>query len=213
MRSLGRNSFVNCETYEMTRQRPSCPRSTIPKGLHQSAQGCEERATLDQAHKLLPNPNWVASMSRPEVPQPLQGCEPSGRTPRVARSSQPWAKSYNPVGIVRLIAFVTIATLFCLVALAETSVRPHAYVEPIALGEARWTSGFWADRFELCRMQMIPSMERLMSGTNYTHFLRNFEIAAGLAEGRYRGAPFNDGDFYKWMEAACATLAVEKNPE
>ncbi len=53
---------------------------------------------------------------------------------------------------------------------------------------------------------MIPGMWRLMSGTNYTHFLRNFEIAAGLAEGRSRGASFNDGDFYKWLEAACAML-------
>lgn len=90
---------------------------------------------------------------------------------------------------------------------------PHAKVEPLAPGETRWTSGFWLDRFELCRTQMIPSMERLMEGTNYSHFFRNFEIAAGLAEGRYRGAPFNDGDFYKWMEAAIATLAVEKNPK
>ncbi len=90
---------------------------------------------------------------------------------------------------------------------------PFAKVEPIALAEARWTSGFWADRFELCRTQMIPSMERLMTGTNYTQFFRNFEIAAGLAEGRSRGAPFNDGDFYKWMEAASATLAVTKGAD
>jgi hypothetical protein len=31
--------------------------------------------------------------------QPLQGCEFSGFLPRVARSSQPWAESFNPVGI------------------------------------------------------------------------------------------------------------------
>ena len=34
--------------------------------------------------------------------------------------------------------------------------------------------------------------------------LHNFEIAAGLAEGRHRGPPWNDGDFYKWLEAAAA---------
>ena len=50
-----------------------------------------------------------------------------------------------------------------------------------------------------------------MEGTNYTQFFRNFEIAAGLAEGKSRGAPFNDGDFYKWMEGASASLAVAKN--
>jgi uncharacterized protein len=87
----------------------------------------------------------------------------------------------------------------------------HAKVQAIQLSEARWASGFWADRFELCRTQMIPSMERLMEGTNYTQFFHNFEIAAGLAEGRSRGAPFNDGDFYKLIEGACSTLAVTNN--
>jgi uncharacterized protein len=86
--------------------------------------------------------------------------------------------------------------------------RPFATVQPLGLAEARWTSGFWADRFELCRTQMIPSMARLMAGTNYTQFFRNFEIAAGQAEGNSRGASFNDGDFYKWIESACATLAI-----
>lgn len=90
---------------------------------------------------------------------------------------------------------------------AAESIRPFAKVQPLALSEAHWTSGFWAERFELCRTQMIPSMERLMEGTNYTHFLRNFEIAAGLTEGKSRGASFNDGDFYKWIESACAALA------
>ena len=87
-----------------------------------------------------------------------------------------------------------------------------AQMEPLPLGAARWTSGFWADRFELCRAQMIPSMERLMEGTNDTQFFRNFEIAAGQVAGRSRGASFNDGDFYKWMEGATASLAIEKNP-
>ena len=116
--------------------------------------------------------------------------------------------SCTPSACVRVIAMLS----FGFSALANDA-RPYAKVEPLAPGEARWTTGFWGDRFELCRTQMIPGMERLMEGTNYTHFLRNFEIAAGLAEGRYRGAPFNDGDFYKWMEAAIASLAVKKNPE
>ena len=86
--------------------------------------------------------------------------------------------------------------------------RPFAKAQPIALTEARWTSGFWFDRFELCRTNMLPSMGRLMEGTNYSQFLRNFELAAGLAEGRYRGAPFNDGELYKLMQAASATYAI-----
>lgn len=92
--------------------------------------------------------------------------------------------------------------------IVDTTSSPYAKVHTIGLDEACWTSGFWQDRFELCRTQMVPSMEQLMSGTNYSQFLRNFEIAAGQASGKSRGATFNDGDFYKWMEGASATLAV-----
>ena len=106
-----------------------------------------------------------------------------------------------------------ILVMIGLVAQPAPAANPSrfAQMEPLPLGAARWTSGFWADRFELCRAQMIPSMERLMEGTNDTQFFRNFEIAAGQAAGRSRGASFNDGDFYKWMEGATASLAIEKN--
>ena len=107
---------------------------------------------------------------------------------------------------IRLSVFLALLCSIELQALATQS--PFAQVEPLALGEARWTSGFWADRFELCHTQMLPSMGRLMEGTNYSQYFRNFEIAAGLADGRYRGAPFNDGDFYKLIEGACAAYAV-----
>jgi DUF1680 family protein len=98
-------------------------------------------------------------------------------------------------------------------AVTDTSVSPYAVVRSIGLGEVHWTRGFWADKFELCRTQMIPSMERLMEGTNYSQFFRNFQIAAGLVEGKRRGATFNDGDFLKWLEGAAASLAVTNDPE
>ena len=90
----------------------------------------------------------------------------------------------------------------------DTTASPFAKVQTVGLDEVRWTDGFWADRFELCRTQMVPSMARLMQGTNYSQFYFNFEILAGLAEGKSRGASFNDGDFYKFLEGASATLAV-----
>src|SRR5262249_4420753 len=86
--------------------------------------------------------------------------------------------------------------------------QPVAKVEQLAPGESQWTRGFWADRFPPCRDVMVPAMGRLMEGTDYTQFCRNFEIAAGLAQGRARGAQFNDGDYYKWIEGASAILAV-----
>lgn len=85
---------------------------------------------------------------------------------------------------------------------AAHSRSPGATVQPLPVNAVRWTDGFWADRFEVCRTQTIQNMWRLMAGTEYSHYLENFRVAAGLKEGRYRGAPFNDGDFYKWLEAA-----------
>ena len=116
------------------------------------------------------------------------------------------------VGRWMLLVFLIIS-LFAFSATAEpgvvdTTASPFAKIRTVGLGETRWTDGFWADRFELCRTQMVPSMGRLMEGTNYSQFFRNFEIAAGLAGGKSRGATFNDGDFYKWLEGAGATLAV-----
>ena len=118
----------------------------------------------------------------------------------------------------RTIFFGGLIVLVCLLALpgalaaekavTDTSASTHAKVQAVGLNEVHWTQGFWADRFELCRTQMVPSMARLMEGTNYTQFFRNFEIAAGLKTGRPRGASFNDGDFYKFLEGASATLAV-----
>src|SRR4051812_899497 len=95
--------------------------------------------------------------------------------------------------------------------LVDTISSPFAQVRTVGLDEAHWTRGFWADRFELCRTQMVPSMARLMDGTNYSQFLRNFEITAGLAEGKSRGATFNDGDFYKFLEGASSILAVKND--
>jgi hypothetical protein len=82
----------------------------------------------------------------------------------------------------------------------------HAVVSPASPEATRWTSGLWAERREVCREQIVPMLWEIMEGTSRTHYLQNFRIAAGLAEGRHRGAPFNDGDFYKCLEAICALL-------
>ena len=92
--------------------------------------------------------------------------------------------------------------------LVDTTSSPFARIQTVGFDDVRWTHGFWADRFELCRAQMVPSMARLMGGTNYSQFYHNFEITAGLAAGKSRGSTFNDGDFYKFLEGATATLAV-----
>ncbi len=84
--------------------------------------------------------------------------------------------------------------------------------QPVGLAEARWTTGFWADRFVTCSTATVPAMGRLMDGAERSHFLHNFRLASGLARGTHRGPPWNDGDFYKWLEAAAAVYAVTRDP-
>jgi hypothetical protein len=45
------------------------------------------------------NPARVESQPLMKPVQPMQGCAISLLSPRVARSSQPWAESFNPYGI------------------------------------------------------------------------------------------------------------------
>lgn len=52
-------------------------------------------------------------------------------------------------------------------------------------------------------------MQQIMFGTNKSHFVENFRIAAGLSKGRHRGPGWNDGDTYKWIEALCVMIALQ----
>jgi uncharacterized protein len=97
--------------------------------------------------------------------------------------------------------------------LVDVRNSPQAAVESVGVNEVRWTDGFWADRVQTCRDSSIPSMWELMESGRYKPFLAHFRIAAGRENGEYHGAKWNDGDFYKWLEAASATLAVSPDEE
>ena len=90
----------------------------------------------------------------------------------------------------------------------DAPARPGAAVQPLPLDAVAWTDGFWAQRIGVCRDTSVPAMGRLMASGEYKPFLGHFYIAAGLAEGDYHGAQWNDGDYYKWLEAAIATVAA-----
>lgn len=95
----------------------------------------------------------------------------------------------------------------------SVQVSPHRVVVPLRLAEVKWADGFWRQRLATCRDKTVPAMWEIMRGTKYKPYLEHFRIAAGLSDGTYHGAPFNDGDFYKWMEAVCALQATEPDPE
>ena len=78
---------------------------------------------------------------------------------------------------------------------------PHARMTAPALGQSRWTAGFWADRFALCHGTILPSMRRALEDPSNKARLAYFRIAAGLEEGSHEGTDWSDGDCYKWLEA------------
>jgi uncharacterized protein len=97
------------------------------------------------------------------------------------------------------------------VGLIDTSRSPHAKLDGAGFADVAWTGGFWGDVSRRCVDVMVPSMGKLMQETERFRFVGNFLVAAGAEEGRSRGPRWNDGDFYKWLEAACATLAITRD--
>lgn len=115
---------------------------------------------------------------------------------------------------MRLIALLvtSVAGIACAAA-AEAQPAPHAKLSELPLGQAKWSGGLMGERFDTCRDVSVPAMGRLMQGTEPTQFFENFRVAAGIIEGKHRGPKFNDGDFYKWLEAASAMDAFSHDPE
>ena len=79
--------------------------------------------------------------------------------------------------------------------------------------EARWTEGFWAEKFELCKNAIIPSIRRAMDIPENSAVFMNFSIAAGLKSGEHRGTDWGDGDCYKWLEAVAHVYGVTGDGE
>jgi len=95
--------------------------------------------------------------------------------------------------------------------LVNTSASPHAKMYSVGLGDVKWTSGFWGERMEVCKNVMVPQLWKTYNDAQLCHSFKNFEIAAGLDTGRFRGPSFHDGDFYKTLEAMAALYAQTKD--
>lgn len=78
------------------------------------------------------------------------------------------------------------------------------------LGATRWTSGFWAERFETFHKASIPSMYETWKSKEGKGW-NNFLVASGKMEGEHHGPAFHDGDMYKWCESLAAVYAVTKD--
>ena len=95
--------------------------------------------------------------------------------------------------------------------ITNTSASPYAKLRSVDIGAVQWTDGFWAQKFDLCHKKMIPNMWRLLEDPQISHAYDNFQVAAGLKQGRHRGPQWHDGDFYKWLEAAAFVYGITRD--
>jgi uncharacterized protein len=125
-------------------------------------------------------------------------------------------KTINYLKILTTIVLTSFFLSDCSVKTGNNSdlpMSPNAKMKEINWADVSWTKGFWADKSELCRKEIIPAVYKgLMSPENSEH-LDNLKIAAGLQEGEYSGREWSDGDCYKWIESMAYMYAMTKDPE
>jgi DUF1680 family protein len=92
-----------------------------------------------------------------------------------------------------------------------TNDKLYAKLHCVGIDDVHWTSGFWGDRFQACHETMIPNLWDIFRNPEISAAYTNFKIAAGLEPGEHHGPKFNDGDFYKWLEAVAYTIAITRD--
>jgi len=95
----------------------------------------------------------------------------------------------------------------------DTSASPHVQFRNVDMDAVRWTQGFWAERFVLCRDVTVPALIQVMQKPDNSATFQNLRIAAGLAEGKFSGNNWSDGDCYKLIEAMAAVYRVTRDPQ
>jgi uncharacterized protein len=114
-------------------------------------------------------------------------------------------------GLLSLVFFTVLALIVNAQerAYINVSKSPYVKVKSLDMGNVKWTDGFWKERFDLCQANVIPAQ-----WNNFMWFTQhNFEIVANKLNDPdgYRGAFWQDGDYYKWLEAQVGTYAITKD--
>jgi len=86
----------------------------------------------------------------------------------------------------------------------DTTCSPHARWRTLPIGSVSLTGGLWSQRQVVNRRVSLRHGYRALERAGNFHDLR---LAAGLAEGEYRGPLYMDSDLYKWLEALAWELA------
>ena len=79
------------------------------------------------------------------------------------------------------------------------------------------SSRFWGHYIDLIGEKVLPYQWKLLNdevpNAERSGCISNFRIAAGLQEGEFYGAVFQDSDLAKWIDAVGHYLAMHENPE
>lgn len=90
-------------------------------------------------------------------------------------------------------------------------------LKTIPLQSIRITDPFFSARIDTARSVAIPYMWNALHdaipGLAPSGCISNFEIAAGLKEGKFVGYCFQDSDLWKWIEGAAYSLATHPDSE
>ncbi len=89
-------------------------------------------------------------------------------------------------------------------------LRPAAdRLSPLPVTAVTIRDSFWAPRLEVNRTR---TLDHVLKEIESTGGLRNFDLAAGKATGKFGGPFWADSDLYKWIEGASWTLAKHPDP-
>ena len=93
----------------------------------------------------------------------------------------------------------------------------HMRLQSLNPGTVSIRDPFWSKHVDLVRKAIIPyqwdAINDRIGDAEPSHCLENFRIAAGRSSGTFYGAPFQDTDAAKWLEAVGFTLADYKDEE
>jgi len=105
-----------------------------------------------------------------------------------------------------------VAALLFLFLMLKCGDKTRDYlIRPVKLTAVEFNDNFWSSRIETGREVTIPHSFKQSEETGR---IKNFEIAAGLADGNFCSRyPFDDSDVYKLIEGASYQLMLQYDPE
>lgn len=94
----------------------------------------------------------------------------------------------------------------------DTRKSPHVKLRSLPMQDVKWTTGFWAERFALCRDSMLPALHSTLLDPMCAAQLNRFKFMAGMRDGNPPAVDWSDGDCYKWIETMAHVYSVKADP-